>query len=212
LNEASSPDPGTAQWPEIRDWRKRTRNELIERRLTMDKEVRRTQAREAIQNLYNSVDLSAYSTIGIYWPIRGEIDTHAIAHRHIERGGRVGLPVVVEKASPVQFWNWYPGIEMKRGFWDIPIPAIEEVVTPELLIIPLIGFDRHCYRLGYGGGYYDRTLAAASPRPFTVGIGFAAMELPTIYPQPHDIGLDMIVTNEGTIKKHKDIRGTSACM
>jgi 5,10-methenyltetrahydrofolate synthetase len=84
---------------------------------------------------------------------------------------------------------------MERGLWDIPIPAVRELVQPDALIVPLVGFDSACYRLGYGGGYYDRTLAAAVKRPFCVGLGFNAGALSTIFPQMHDIPLDAIVTD-----------------
>ena len=107
----------------------------------------------------------------------------------------MALPVVVEKNAPVQFWRWWPEAAMTRGLFNIPIPVEREVVAPDVLIVPLVGFDRAGYRLGYGGGYYDRTLAASHPRPRTIGIGFAEMELDTIYPQPHDIPLSRIITD-----------------
>ena len=88
---------------------------------------------------------------------------------------------------------------MTRGLWDIPVPAERDPVMPAAAIVPLVGFDPQRYRLGYGGGYYDRTLAAASPRPWCVGIGFSATRLPSIHPQPHDIPMDLIVTDEETI-------------
>jgi 5-formyltetrahydrofolate cyclo-ligase len=90
-------------------------------------------------------------------------------------------------------------VAMKKGLWNIPIPPERDVVAPSLLVVPLVGFDRGRYRLGYGGGFYDRTLAAAQPRPRTIGIALADAELPTIYPQPHDIPMDVIVTNEFTL-------------
>jgi 5-formyltetrahydrofolate cyclo-ligase len=83
---------------------------------------------------------------------------------------------------------------MKRGFWNIPIPAERRVVIPSVLLIPLVGYDAAGYRLGYGGGYYDRTLAAAKARPLCVGVGHDEAELATIYPQPHDMPMSLIVT------------------
>jgi len=119
---------------------------------------------------------------------------------HVERGGIVALPVVVERGKPVEFWRWRPGARMGRGLWDIPIPLEREVVQPDALIIPLVGFDDACYRLGYGGGYYDRTLAAATRRPYCVGLGYSGGALGTIYPQMHDIPLDMIVSDRTLIR------------
>jgi 5-formyltetrahydrofolate cyclo-ligase len=136
--------------------------------------------------------------LGIYWPFRGEIDVRELAHRHIEAGGVVALPVVVEKNASVEFWRWRPEVPMTRGLFNIPIPGEHVAVTPDVLIVPLVGFDRAGYRLGYGGGYYDRTLAASQPRPRTIAIAFAEAELETIYPQPHDIPMSLIVTDRET--------------
>ena len=84
---------------------------------------------------------------------------------------------------------------MALGVWNIPFPAEGEAVQPDTLLVPLVGFDTAGYRLGYGGGFYDRTLAMMPARPHTIGIGFTASRLRTIYPQPHDIPMDRIVTN-----------------
>jgi 5-formyltetrahydrofolate cyclo-ligase len=107
------------------------------------------------------------------------------------------LPEVVEKAAPLVFRAWKPGDRLVSGVWNIPVPADGEPVQPDLLLIPLVGFDSRRYRLGYGGGYYDRTLAILDPRPLTVGIGHAFQYLPTIHPQPDDIPMDAIVTEQG---------------
>ena len=133
--------------------------------------------------------------LGIYWPFRGEIDVRDVGHQHIEAGGVVALPVVVEKNAPVEFWRWRPEVPMSRGLFNIPIPGERELVTPDVLIVPLVGFDRAGYRLGYGGGYYDRTLAVSHPRPRTLAIAFAEAELDTIHPQPHDIPMTRIITD-----------------
>ena len=182
-------------WPEVREWRKQTREKLIAARMALTVKVRQDKGEAAKQKLLATVELRLYPVLGIYWPMRGEIDVRDIARRHIEAGGVVGLPVVVEKAAPVEFWKWRPGMGMKRGVWNIPIPAIREVVTPDACIVPLVGFDEEQYRLGYGGGYYDRTLASMARRPFCVGLGFAEARLPGIFPQPHDIPMNAIVTD-----------------
>jgi 5-formyltetrahydrofolate cyclo-ligase len=84
---------------------------------------------------------------------------------------------------------------MSRGIWNIPIPAEREALHPDALIVPLVGFDSQRFRLGYGGGYYDRTIAAAARRPYCVGLGYAEARLDSIFPQPHDIRMDLIVTS-----------------
>ena len=81
--------------------------------------------------------------------------------------------------------------------WDIPVPEKREIVTPAIVLAPVLGFDRECYRLGYGGGYFDRTLAALSPRPLAIGVGFELSLIETIYPQLFDMPMDLIVTEAG---------------
>jgi 5-formyltetrahydrofolate cyclo-ligase len=182
-------------WPEIRQWRKQTREALIAARMALTVKVRQEQGEAAKKKLLGTVELQRYPVLGIYWPMRGEIDVRDIARRHVEAGGVIGLPVVVEKAAPVEFWKWQPGMAMRRGVWNIPIPATRAVVLPDACIVPLVGFDAEQYRLGYGGGYYDRTLASLERRPFCVGLGFAEALLPSIFPQPHDIPMQAIVTD-----------------
>jgi 5-formyltetrahydrofolate cyclo-ligase len=182
-------------WEEIKAWRTLRRRERIMQRLGRDPSERRRLGRIIVDRLVACLDRSSYPVLGIYSPIRGEVDVREIAHRHIAAGGQVALPVVVKKAAPVEFWRWSPGMRMQRGLWNIPIPREREVVTPEALLVPMVGFDRARYRLGYGGGYYDRTLAAAVPRPHTIGVAYADSSLATIHPQSHDIPLNLIVTD-----------------
>ncbi len=188
------PAPSSTDWEHIRPWRTLVREELIRRRMALSPDVRRTLSESACTRLVQAVDLSAYRVLGICWPIRGEFDVRSIAKEHIASGGLVALPVVVQRAAPVEFWRWNPGASMQRGIWNIPIPKEREVLMPDAVIVPLVGFDEHRFRLGYGGGYFDRTLAAAAPRPYAIGLGYADAVLPTIYPQAHDIPMDLIVT------------------
>jgi 5-formyltetrahydrofolate cyclo-ligase len=183
-------------WNEIRAWRKATRARLLAERQQLPPNEREAIAERVRQRVLELVDPLPRS-LGIYWPIHGELNLIPIAEQVLAAGGEVGLPVVVQKAAPVEFWAWRHGERLVRGQWDIPVPKHRKVITPELLIVPLVGFSTEGYRLGYGGGFYDRTLAAANPRPRTVGVGFASARLDTIYPQPHDIRLDVLVTEEG---------------
>jgi 5-formyltetrahydrofolate cyclo-ligase len=200
LNSEVATAPAGTDWSSIKAWRKETRKRLLDERSAVAVHVRLAQGDEAKRRLQENVDLRRFESIGFYWPIRSEIDCRDIAGAHVERGGIVALPVIVERNAPVEFWRWTPGARMARGVWDIPIPAVREVVQPDALIVPLVGFDGACYRLGYGGGYYDRTLAAASKRPFCVGLGFDAGGLSTIFPQTHDIPLNAIVTDRGFLR------------
>ncbi len=181
-------------WTQIRAWRKEQRAAIVARRMARAADDRKRLSEPVIEYLRSAIDVVRYPILGVYWPIRGEIDVRELARHHIEAGGTVGLPVVVQDAAPVEFWRWRPGVALKRGRWNIPVPPQRDLVRPDLLVVPLVGFDAGRYRLGYGGGFYDRTLAAATPRPRTIGIAFADAELPSIFPQPHDIPMDAVVT------------------
>jgi 5-formyltetrahydrofolate cyclo-ligase len=181
-------------WEQIRPWRVARRKEWLALRMARPVEERQALERDVLARLGSMIDVATTPILGIYFPIRAEIDVRGLAQRHVAAGGTAALPVVVEKNAPVEFWQWEPGGKTKPGLWGIPIPRERVVVQPQTLIVPLVGFDRARYRLGYGGGYYDRTLAAANPRPRTIGIAHSDAELPTIHPQPHDIPLDAIVT------------------
>ena len=133
-----------------------------------------------------------------YWPIKGEFDLRPVMAELHGAGVIVALPVVEVKAAPLVFRRWTPETKMVRGDWNIPIPPPEaERLHPDIALAPFLGWTEGAYRLGYGGGYFDRTLAALLPRPFTIGIGLQSARLGTIYPQPHDIALDLILTEAG---------------
>jgi 5,10-methenyltetrahydrofolate synthetase len=187
--------PHSSHWSEVRPWRVQMRRALIGQRLALEAPRRAAQGEEAKRRLLASVDLRGFQTLGVYWPVRGEIDIRDLAIQHLQAGGRVALPVVVRQAAAVEFWSWQPQAPMSRGIWNIPIPASREVLRPDALIVPLVGFDGQCYRLGYGGGYYDRTIAAAATRPYCVGLGYEAARLETIFPQPHDVRMSVIITD-----------------
>jgi len=133
-----------------------------------------------------------------YWPIKGEPDLRPLMADLHKAGVTVSLPLVERKAAPLVFRRWTPETRMVRGDWNIPVPPPDaDALTPDITLAPLMGWDGEGYRLGYGGGYFDRTLAALRPRPFTIGIGFQSARLATIFPQPHDIPLDVILTEAG---------------
>ncbi len=184
-----------SDWPEIRRWRKETRAALIERRMQISADERVARSLRISEALRSVLSSASDKLIGFYWPFRGEFDARPILTEECSQGMRLALPVVVEKGQPLQFRPWSPGTRMTRGVWNIPIPADDEAVEPDVLIAPLVGFDPAGYRLGYGGGFYDRTIASKAVKPFVIGIGFEIARLPTIHPQPHDIPMDVIVTD-----------------
>jgi 5,10-methenyltetrahydrofolate synthetase len=190
---------------QIMEWRRDQRQRLIEQRLRAPVEQRQqASARicERLDGLWRQQGrLTRDVIVSAYWPLRGEPDLRPWLGELHARGLVCVLPVVVEKGAPLQFRRWSPGCAMERGFWNIPVPADPTAFVPQLLIAPVVGFDPQCYRLGYGGGYFDRTLALlhSQGREFHVtGVGYAASQLPTIHPLPHDIALHGIVTEEQT--------------
>jgi 5-formyltetrahydrofolate cyclo-ligase len=203
------PAPCSQGWPDIREWRKQARQTLISHRLGMGSQLRREQGERAKGFLRAHLQSRRLTTVGLYWPMRGEIDIHDLARKLVEAGVQISLPVVVTKSAPVEFWRWQPGMPMSKGIWNIPIPQEREVIEPEVLIVPLVGFDPANYRLGYGGGYYDRTIAAARQRPLCIGFGYAASQLSSICPQPHDVPMDIIITDAGEIPKRDLSSGVS---
>jgi len=183
-------------WAEVRSWRKARREILIAHRLGAGRTEREAWSAAITARLEGLPALGRLAgPLGFYWPFKGEYDPRPVARRLHARGMRLALPVVVERAKPVAFRAWWPGMRMRPGVWDIPVPDEGDRVRPEVLLVPLLGFDPQGYRLGYGGGYYDRTLAAARPAPpLAIGVGFDTGRLETIHPQPHDVPMDLIVT------------------
>lgn len=137
--------------------------------------------------------------LGFCWPHRGEADLRVMvghwlrAHPH----RRAALPVVVAPGSPMTFRAWTPDSEMLPDRHGIPTPVEGEILVPDVLLVPLNAFDRAGYRLGYGGGYFDRTLAQIKPTPTTVGVGYEVGRVDTTHPQPHDLPMDWIATEAG---------------
>lgn len=184
-------------WPEIRDWRKEKRAELIAQRVALEP-IRRRQLNAAITaHLEAGFEMLAGMTIGFCWPFKGEFDARFAIRRFRNAGAAAALPVVIAKATPLQFRAWWPGAPMTTGVYDIPIPDGTALVVPDAAIVPMNGFDAQGYRLGYGGGYFDRTLEATSPQPLAIGVAFEFAGLPTIRPQPHDVPMDFVVTEAG---------------
>lgn len=190
---ATGPD-----WQAVKLWRKETRARLIEERLRISSQNRANWSARISERLKAVLASREKPLIGFYWPFRGEYDARPLLVILRDHGARLALPVVVAKAQPLQFREWWPGVAMTRGVWDIPIPAGGEPVSPDVLLAPLVGFDPDNYRLGYGGGFYDRTVAAMSVKPLCIGVGFELSRLATIYPQTHDVVMDMVIT-EGQI-------------
>lgn len=137
--------------------------------------------------------------VSVYWPFRGEPDLRPLMETLWSQGRQAALPIVVAKGQPMQFRLWRQGEPLTHGVWNIPIPANGAEVTPDIIIAPIVGFDRQGFRLGYGGGFFDRTLAALDLRPTFIGVGYGNACLPTVFPQPHDIPMHTVITEAETI-------------
>jgi 5-formyltetrahydrofolate cyclo-ligase len=181
---------------ELKAWRRAERERLIALRQALPPaERQRWGAR--IDTALRGLLAGRPGILGIYWPFRAEFDPRLLVDWAIADGRTVALPVVVDKKGPLEYRAWRPGETLVDGVWNIPVPEKQEIVRPAVVLAPLVGFDDACYRLGYGGGYFDRTLAALSPPPFAIGIGFEVQRLATIYPQSFDVPMDLIVTEAG---------------
>lgn len=196
------PELDPQDWEEIRLWRKAKRAVLIGQRLAMPASQRAAHNEAITAALIQALPSCPGALIGFYWPFKGEYDPRALVRALHAQGARLALPVVVGKARPLIFREWRPGTPMTLGVWNIPVPAAGEPIAPDVLLVPLVGFDRQGYRLGYGGGYYDRTLAAAPVRPLAIGVGFMLSQIATIHPRPHDIPMDRVVTESGMLPDH----------
>jgi 5-formyltetrahydrofolate cyclo-ligase len=138
-------------------------------------------------------------SVGAYWPIKGEFDALPALFRWSEAdpGRRIGLPVIDRQTKQLRFHVWYPGCPMEEDAYGIPKPKDTEAFSPELLLVPCVGFGPRGIRLGYGGGFYDRTLAALAPRPYTAGVGYAHGYIPWLVGEAHDVPLDAMLSEEG---------------
>jgi 5,10-methenyltetrahydrofolate synthetase len=185
-------DPVQAR--DVARWRKAERERLLATRGAFTQECRSQHALAIAQALDQILPTAAPLIVSAYWPIRAEPDLRDWMRALSRTGMRVALPVAVALGQPLTFREWRPGTALARGLWKIPFPADGMEVVPTVVIAPLVGFDRACYRLGYGGGFFDRTLAALTPRPLAIGVGYPSAALGTIFPQPHDLPMDWIVT------------------
>lgn len=190
----SDPDPAR----DVAGWRKAERERLIADRLQRPANDRKQWTDAIVVALDALVPPTPGMIVSVYWPIRGEPDLRPWMQTLMARGVRVALPVALAPRQRLEFREWRPNAPLARGLWKIPYPAEGAEVVPTVMIAPLVGFDPACYRLGYGGGFFDRTLAALRTRPMAIGVGYSIAALATIYPQPHDIPMNRIVTEKLT--------------
>ena len=185
--------------------KKALRTQLVAQREALSDRAARN---EALQRVMRVWLLDRPDTvIGAYWPIKGEFDPLPALYRWKEaetsaidgKHRRLGLPVVNKQTGTLSFHAWYPGCAMEPDAYGIPKPKDTEVLVPTLLFVPCVGYGIGGYRIGYGGGFYDRTLANLLPKPFTVGLGYTVGFVEDFEPEPHDEPLDAILNENGVV-------------
>jgi 5-formyltetrahydrofolate cyclo-ligase len=192
----------TAELPSERrsGFRAALRRQLVERRLALSDEQCATLSARICEILRTHFAPLAAQRVAFCWPVKNEPDLRPLIaawQAAAAPGFAALLPVVVAPGAPLAFRVWTPDCTMVDDRYGIPTVAAGEFVAPQALLLPVNGFDAAGYRIGYGGGFFDRTLATLSPAPLTIGVGFELARVDSIRPEPHDIRLDAIVSEAG---------------
>ncbi len=169
------------------------RRALLERRLNLG-DAERTRMDAAIAaHLERLLSKQPVASLGVFWPIRKEPDLFDLYRRLHTQGIRLALPVVSAKEMPLRFASWAPDDPMIKDGFGVPVPEKQVFGDmPEALLVPCVGFNSGRFRIGYGGGFYDRTLAI-TPKPYAIGIAYSC-QLAEFEVGSHDVALDLIVT------------------
>ena len=186
---------------EVRRWRKAERERLIAARERLDAGTLEAWRRRIDAHLARSFPGLAAATIAFCWPMRGEYDARDLVQTLRDRGAIAALPVVVGPEQPLDFREWHPGMALATGLLGIPYPATSPSVAPAVALIPVNGWDPAGHRLGYGGGFFDRTLVGRPKRPVAIGVGYEMARIETIRPQAWDVPMDWVVTERGVYRR-----------
>lgn len=186
---------------ELKRWRKAERERLIAARMAVPAALREDWRLRMDRTLEHSFPGLARCRLAFCWPIKGEYDARHLARTLRDRGSLTALPVVVAPKTALVFREWHPGVRLVNGPLDIPYPADSPEIVPDVVLLPMNGWDRMGYRLGYGAGFFDRTLAAAEKKPVVIGVTYELARLETIHPQAWDIPMDYVVTEAGLYRR-----------
>jgi 5-formyltetrahydrofolate cyclo-ligase len=186
---------------DVARWRRTERSRLIALRSELPPADRALGTAAIARTLDEMIPAGSGEIVSVYWPIRAEPDLRSWMRQACMRDLRIALPVALQLGQPLKFREWRPDAPMARGLWKIPYPAAGDEVSPTTVLAPVVGFDPACYRLGYGGGFFDRTLAAMARKPTVIGIGYPQLRIPTIFPQRYDIPMDWIVTGSESLRR-----------
>jgi len=187
--------------PDLKAWRRSERQRLIAARTALSPTVLEAWRQRIDRFLELSFPGLANSRLAFCWPIKGEYDARHFARTLRGKGALTALPVVVAPRTPLIFREWHPGIELAHGPLDIPYPVNSSEVTPSGVLLPMNGWDKQGFRLGYGGGFFDRTLASLKKKPVVIGIAYEMARMETIHPQSWDIPVDYVVTEAGVYRR-----------
>ena len=188
----------------LKDWRKAQREKLVAARMALPAATLDAFRQRIDGYLELSFPGLARCRLAFCWPIKSEYDARHFARTLRERGALTALPVVVAQKKPLIFREWHPGVTLATGPLDIAYPVSSPEVQPDAVILPMNGWDAQGYRLGYGAGFFDRTLASLAKRPVTIGVSYEASKLDTIHPQPWDIPMDYVVTERGVYRRDEE--------
>lgn len=186
---------------DLKAWRKSQRERLITARMTLPHDRLESFRKSIDGSIERSFPGLARGRLGFCWPIKNEYDPRHLAKTLRDRGALTALPVVVAPKQPLAFREWHPGTELAKGPLDIPYPVNSPEVIPEAVLLPMNGWDAKGYRLGYGGGFFDRTLAGLKNKPVVIGVTYELARMDTIHPQPWDIPMDYVVTERGVYRR-----------
>jgi 5-formyltetrahydrofolate cyclo-ligase len=186
---------------EVKAWRRVERDRLIAAREGLDAATLELLRQRIDAHLWRSFPGLAAATLAFCWPVRREYDARRLAQRLRECGAVTALPVVVAPRQPLVFREWHPGVTLASGPLGIPSPVGSDLVVPTAVLVPMNGWDEAGYRLGYGGGFFDRTLASLTKKPVVIGVSYELARMKTIRPQSWDIPMDWVVTERGTYRR-----------
>ena len=192
------------QADQLKSWRKAERERLIAARAALDRDTLERYRLKIDAHLTRAFPGLATARLAFCWPIRGEYDARHLVRTLRERGALTALPVVVAPRQPLIFREWHPGVRMATGALDIPYPVDSPEVVPQAVLLPMNGWDSGGYRLGYGAGFFDRTLASLAKKPAVIGVSYEIAKVQTIHPQNWDIPVDWVVTERGVYRRDGD--------
>ena len=185
-------------------WRKSERARLIAAREALAARTLEEYRHRIDRHLGRAFPGLATARLAFCWPIKGEYDARHFARTLREQGALTALPVVVAPRRPLVFREWHPGVQLAAGPLGIPYPVGSPELVPQAVLLPMNGWDEAGYRLGYGGGFFDRTLENLPKKPVVIGISYEMARMKTIHPQGWDIPMDWVVTERGVYRRDGD--------